>query len=122
MFSIPQQVKIFVALEPTDMRRGFNGLSGQVNQTLQQDPLSGHLFLSRNRRKDRLKILYWKTKENKRTCIILAGRKTKKQKQTKKQKDRHYSGGQTWPAQAQRRVDVGRLAGNRGNGYSRSVG
>jgi len=30
MFNIPQQVKIFVSLEPTDMRRGFNGLSGQV--------------------------------------------------------------------------------------------
>lgn len=59
MFSVPQQVKIFVALEPTDMRRGFNGLSGQVSETLQQDPLSGHLFLFRNRRKDRLKILYW---------------------------------------------------------------
>jgi transposase len=59
MFNVPPQVKIFVALEPTDMRRGFNGLSGQVAQTLQQDPLSGHLFLFRNRRRDRLKILYW---------------------------------------------------------------
>ena len=59
MFNIPPQVKIFVALEPTDMRRGFNGLSGQVTQTLKQDPFSGHLFLFRNRRKDRLKLLYW---------------------------------------------------------------
>lgn len=59
MFTIPQQVKIFVALEPTDMRRGFDGLSGVVSQALQQDPLSGHLFLFRNRRRDRLKILYW---------------------------------------------------------------
>ena len=59
MFSIPRQVKIFVALGPTDMRRGFDGLSGMVQQTLQQDPLSGHLFLFRNRRRDRLKILFW---------------------------------------------------------------
>lgn len=59
MFSIPRQVKIFVALDPTDMRRGFDGLSGMVQQTLQQDPLSGHLFLFRNRRRDRLKILFW---------------------------------------------------------------
>jgi len=58
-FNIPRQVKIFVALEPTDMRRGFDGLSGAVQQTLQQDPLSGHLFLFRNRRRDRIKILFW---------------------------------------------------------------
>jgi len=59
MFNIPRQVKIFVALEPTDMRRGFDGLSAMVQQTLQQDPLSGHLFLFRNRRRDRVKILFW---------------------------------------------------------------
>jgi transposase len=59
MFSIPQQVKIFVALQPADMRCGFDGLSGLVSQVLEQDPLSGHLFLFRNRRRDRLKILYW---------------------------------------------------------------
>jgi transposase len=34
-------------------------LSGAVQQTLQQDPLSGHLFLFRNRRRDRIKILFW---------------------------------------------------------------
>ena len=59
MFTVPPQVKIFVALQPTDMRRGFPGLSGQVQATLQQDPLSGHLFLFRNRRRDRVKILFW---------------------------------------------------------------
>lgn len=59
MFTVPQQVKIYVALQPADMRRGFDGLSGLVKETLQQDPLSGHLFLFRNRRRDRLKILYW---------------------------------------------------------------
>ena len=59
MISVPRQVKIFVALGPTDMRRGFDGLSGLVQQTLQQDPLSGHLFVFRNRRRDRIKILLW---------------------------------------------------------------
>jgi transposase len=59
MFSVPGHIKIFVALEPTDMRRGFPGLSGQVQSMLQQDPLSGHLFLFRNRRRDRIKILFW---------------------------------------------------------------
>ena len=59
MFHISGQMKIFVALEPVDLRRGFDGLSALVQQTLQQDPLSGHLFLFRNRRRDRLKILFW---------------------------------------------------------------
>ena len=59
MFTVPQQVKIFVSLQPTDMRRGFPGLSGEVQTTLQLDPLSGHLFLFRNRRRDRIKILFW---------------------------------------------------------------
>lgn len=59
MLTVPQQVKIFVALQPTDMRRGFPGLSGEVESTLQQDPLSGHLFLFRNRRRDRITILFW---------------------------------------------------------------
>ncbi len=59
MLTVPQQVKIFVALQPTDMRRGFAGLSGEVQSKLDQDPLSGHLFLFRNRRRDRIKILFW---------------------------------------------------------------
>lgn len=41
------------------MRKGFDGLQGLVFGTLEQDPLSGHLFLFVNRRRDKLKILYW---------------------------------------------------------------
>ena len=59
MLTIPRQVKIFVSLQPTDMRRGFPGLSGEVQAKLEEDPLSGHLFLFRNRRRDRIKILFW---------------------------------------------------------------
>jgi transposase len=59
MLTVPKQLKIFVSLQPTDMRRGFPGLSGEVQSTLEQDPLSGHLFLFRNRRRDRIKILFW---------------------------------------------------------------
>lgn len=55
--TIPMQ--IFVCTQPTDMRRSFDGLSGMVRQVLSQDPLSGALFLFRNRASDRLKILYW---------------------------------------------------------------
>ncbi len=41
------------------MRRGFDGLSGMVQTLLRQDPLSGYLFVFRNRNRDKLKILYW---------------------------------------------------------------
>jgi transposase len=52
-------LKIFICTEPTDMRRGFDGLTGMASGLMQQDPLSGHLFVFRNRGRDRLKILYW---------------------------------------------------------------
>ena len=54
-----QGVRIRLCTEPTDMRRGFDGLSGMTQTLLQQDPLSGHLFVFRNRNRDKLKILYW---------------------------------------------------------------
>lgn len=59
MISLPPTVKIFLATRPADMRKGFDGLKSLVEEFLQQDPLSGHLFVFRNRRGDRLKILYW---------------------------------------------------------------
>lgn len=59
MLSIAPGTRIFFAVGATDMRKGFDGLQGIVSATLQQDPLSGHLFLFINRRRDKLKILYW---------------------------------------------------------------
>lgn len=59
MLSIATGTRIFVALGATDMRKGFDGLSGIVIGALNQNPLSGHLFLFVNRRRDKLKILYW---------------------------------------------------------------
>ncbi len=41
------------------MRRGFDGLAEQVRQHLKSDPLSGHVFVFRNKRSDRVKLLYW---------------------------------------------------------------
>jgi len=52
-------MKIYVCAQPTDMRKGFDGLCGLAEHVLKQDPLSGHLFVFRNRRRDRLKVLYW---------------------------------------------------------------
>jgi transposase len=59
MLSIAAGTRIFVAAGATDMRKGFDGLQGIVSGVLQQDPLCGHLFLFVNRRRDKLKILYW---------------------------------------------------------------
>ena len=59
MLSVAASTRIFVAKGPTDMRKGFDSLQGIVSGVLQEDPLSGHLFLFVNRRRDKLKILYW---------------------------------------------------------------
>src|ERR1700677_1605022 len=56
---IPASVRVFLCTKPTDMRKGFDGLFGMVQEFLGQDPLSGHLFLFLNRRRDRVKILFW---------------------------------------------------------------
>jgi transposase len=52
-------LKIYVAVEPCDMRKGFEGLAGLVTTALQQDLRSGALFVFGNRRRTRLKILYF---------------------------------------------------------------
>lgn len=61
MLGLPPAVRIFVCTKPADMRRSFDGLAGMAAELVGEDPLSGHLFLFRNRRRDRLKILYWDT-------------------------------------------------------------
>ena len=59
MLSLPPSVKVFLCAKPTDMRRSFDGLAAMTEAVLKQDPFSGHLFVFRNRRGDRLKVLYW---------------------------------------------------------------
>jgi transposase len=59
MLSLPPSVRIFVSREPTDMRKGFDSLAQLVRGHLGGDPLSGHLFVFRSKRGDRLKVLYW---------------------------------------------------------------
>ncbi len=56
---LPPSVRIFVALQPADLRRGFDGLSALTLEVLDRDPFSGHLFVFWNRRRNRVKILFW---------------------------------------------------------------
>ena len=56
MRNLPPSVRILLAREPADMRKGFDGLSHLVQSVLREDPLSGHLFVFRNRRGDRVKL------------------------------------------------------------------
>jgi transposase len=56
---IPATVRVFACTEPVDMRCGFDGLALVVRQRLEQDPRSGVLVLFTNRRRDRLKALWW---------------------------------------------------------------
>jgi transposase len=59
MLSIPANVRVYLCTAPTDMRKGFDGLHTLVFQVFERDPLDGHLFLFVNRRRDRLKMLWW---------------------------------------------------------------
>jgi transposase len=59
MLTLSPAVRIYLATGATDLRRSIDGLSALVRERFTLDPLSGHLFLFRNRRGDRLKILAW---------------------------------------------------------------
>lgn len=59
MISFPHSIQVFLHASATDLRKGFDVLLGLVTKTFAQDLTCGHLFLFANRRRDRLKILYW---------------------------------------------------------------
>lgn len=59
MLAFPAAIRIFVAVQPVDMRKSFNGLWSAVNEQLGEDPKSGALFAFINRERTRLKLLYW---------------------------------------------------------------
>ncbi len=59
MLSFSGSLRVFLALEPCDMRVGANTLSGLVGERLQEQPRNGAPFVFANRSRTRLKILYW---------------------------------------------------------------
>ncbi len=59
MLTLPPSVRIYVALDPVDMRKSHHGLAAVVRGVLDLDPLSGHLVLFRNRRGNLMKLLWF---------------------------------------------------------------
>jgi transposase len=59
VLSLSELVRIYLCAQPTDMRKGFDSLAALVRDWLGHDPLSGHLFVFRSRRGDRVKLLWW---------------------------------------------------------------
>jgi transposase len=59
MIGLPGGTRIWLAAGHTDMRKGFDGLAALVQTQLAADPFSGHVFVFRGRRGDRVKLLWW---------------------------------------------------------------
>jgi transposase len=59
MLTLPASVRIFLAVEPVDLRRGHDGLSAIVAGQWKLELFAGHLFVFLGRRRDRCKVLFW---------------------------------------------------------------
>lgn len=59
MLSLPANVQVYLCTTATDMRKSYDGLTAIVASAMNKDVLSGHLFLFLNRRRDRIKVLWW---------------------------------------------------------------
>lgn len=59
MLTLPSSVRVYLAAEPVDLRRGHDGLVALVRNTWRLNPFDGHLFVFLGRRLDRVKILVW---------------------------------------------------------------
>ena len=70
MLTLPPSVRIYIAAEPTDLRKSFAGLSALVEPRFGQNPLSGHFFVFYNRRGDQIRVLFWD-----RTGFVIYGKK-----------------------------------------------
>lgn len=59
MIALASGTRVWIAAGVTDMRKGFDGLAALVSTALEDDPFSGHVFVFRGRRGDRIKVLWW---------------------------------------------------------------
>jgi transposase len=59
VLSLPPAVRVFICTMPADMRKSFDSLAALTREVIRQDPMSGHLFVFRNRSGDRTKVLWW---------------------------------------------------------------
>ena len=59
MFNFANSLRIHLCAQPTDMRKSFNGLYAIAKHELEHNPMDGSLFVFANRRRDRIKLLYW---------------------------------------------------------------
>ena len=59
MLSLPTHTRVYLCATPVDLRKSFDGLSGLVESVFQKNVLDGHLFLFINKRRDRVKALWW---------------------------------------------------------------
>ena len=59
MLMLPPSCRIYLCPQPCDMRRGYDGLYGEVKRRCAESPLSGHLFIFVGKGRSRLKILFW---------------------------------------------------------------
>ena len=59
MIELPHDIKIYMAVQPINMRKSFDGLAVIVQEVLKQNPLSSHLFVFRNKPADKIKLLVW---------------------------------------------------------------
>ncbi len=59
MIGLPAGTQVWLVAGVTDMRRGFDGLAALVKSSILEDPFSGHVFVFRGRRGDRVKVLWW---------------------------------------------------------------
>lgn len=59
MILLPRAVRVYFATQPVNLRKSYDGLSNEVRGILREDPLSGHVFVFLNRRKNQVKLLIW---------------------------------------------------------------
>lgn len=59
MILLPRSVKVYVATQPVNLRKSFDGLSNAARELLRKDPLSGHIMVFMNRRRNQVKLLVW---------------------------------------------------------------